>query len=193
MCTRAATYDASIEALRRIMREQEVRTSSRGGTRGKQRTIKLSRAEDCRLTWEEYLRCKHYMQDVVQRKIAEPNHRQLKMITRVGRDSGRRFRSYVRGLDHKPPQHDLRDEATGMAVTDLPQHLTRDIYKQLVRPRETLRRKYSFLTCAEDKAAQSRPAVRNLVRQVECECAEKDYDDIVLRTQGRNLRGVTIR
>ncbi|KAH6945254.1 hypothetical protein HPB50_007682 [Hyalomma asiaticum] len=133
MRTRAATYDAFIEALRRIMREQEVRTSSRGGTRRKQwwdqevkqalgarrranrahhRAIKLSPAEDCRLAWEEYLRCKHYKQGVVQRKIAEHNHRQLQMITRVGRDSGRRFCSYVRGLGHKPPQHDLRDEAT---------------------------------------------------------------------------------
>ncbi|KAH6947369.1 hypothetical protein HPB50_018522 [Hyalomma asiaticum] len=140
--------ELSVRALRRIIREQEVRTISRGGTRRKQwwdqevkqalearrranrahrRAMKLSPTEDCRLAWEEYLRCKHYMQDVVQRKIAEHNHRQLQMITRVGRDSGRRFWSYVRGLDHKPPQHDLRDEATGLAVTDLPQHLTRHL------------------------------------------------------------------
>ncbi|KAH7946585.1 hypothetical protein HPB52_001620 [Rhipicephalus sanguineus] len=148
MRNRATTYDAFIEAMRHIMRQHEVRTSSRGGTQRKpwwdqevkqalearrranrthRTAVKLSSAEDCRSAWEEYLRCKHYMQEVVQRKIAEHNHRQLQTITRVGRDRGRRFWSYVRTLEHKPSRHDLRDETTGLAVTDLPRHLTRHV------------------------------------------------------------------
>ncbi|KAH7936456.1 hypothetical protein HPB52_023568 [Rhipicephalus sanguineus] len=56
---------------------------------------------------------------------------------------------------------------------------------------QTLRRKYGFLARAEDEAAElGTPSGK---RPVECECAEKDHDGTVLRAQGRNLRGATIR
>lgn len=126
------------------MRKHEVRTGSRGGpqrkrwwdreikealekrraaNRAHRHAVKNLTASECLLAWEEYLRCKRAVQQLVQCKIAENDQRQLEEITAAGRSSTRKFWTYVSSLDRKSPLPKLRDEMTGDTVLDIRRHL----------------------------------------------------------------------
>ncbi|KAH6927337.1 hypothetical protein HPB50_001877 [Hyalomma asiaticum] len=138
------TYEEFVGELRRSMCHYEKRIKSRGGTRPKawldqqvktaleaQRTsnrahgytVKHSSIEECQQTWQDFLRCKRDMQQMMQKKLAESNQKQLLAITEAGNNGPRKFWTYISSLNRESSTTTI-GHATGQAVTDLEEHLT---------------------------------------------------------------------
>lgn len=138
------TYEEFVGELLRTMCRYEKRVQSRGGARPKawwdqqvktalearrkanrahRYAVKRLSTEECQQAWQEFLRTKRDMQQMVQKKIAESNQKQLRAITEAGNNGPRKFWTYISSLNREAPIPTLRD-ATGHDVADLEEHLT---------------------------------------------------------------------
>ncbi|KAH6946067.1 hypothetical protein HPB50_011429 [Hyalomma asiaticum] len=159
------TYEEFVGELRRSMCHYEKRIQSRGGTRPKawwdqqvktalearrkairahRYAVKHSSIEECQQTWQEFLRCKRDVQQMVQKKIAESNQKQLRAITEAGNNGPRKFWTYISLLNRKASTPTIRD-ATGQAVTDLEEHLT--TYMQRMYENPSAEQEMSYQAC----------------------------------------------
>ncbi|XP_037557960.1 uncharacterized protein LOC119435064 [Dermacentor silvarum] len=141
---RQTTYAEFIDELHHTMRRYEKRVHSRGGTKRKawwdqqvKTALEARRAanrahrnaarslstEECHQAWQEFLKRKKDMQQIVQKKITESNQKQLRTITEAGRSGPQKFWAYISSLDREAPRPILRD-AAGEEVTDAEEHLT---------------------------------------------------------------------
>lgn len=141
---RQTTYAEFIDELHHTMRRYEKRVHSRGGTKRKawwdqqvktaleaRRTANRAHrnagrslsTEECHKAWQEFLKRKKDMQQMVQRKITESNQKQLRTITEAGRNGPQKRWAYISSLDREAPRPILRD-AAGEEVTDAEEHLT---------------------------------------------------------------------
>ncbi|KAH7941361.1 hypothetical protein HPB49_012701 [Dermacentor silvarum] len=126
------------------MRQYEKRVHSRGGTKRKawwdqqvktalearraanrahRKAVRSLSTEECHQAWQEFLKRKKDMQQIVQKKITESNQKQLRTITEAGRNGPQKFWAYISSLDREAPRPILRD-AAGEEVTDAEEHLT---------------------------------------------------------------------
>lgn len=141
---RQTTYAEFIDELHHTMRRYEKRVHSRGGTKRKawwdqqvktalearraanrahRNAVRSLSTEECHQAWQEFLKRKKDMQQIVQKKITESNQKQLRTITEAGRNGPQKFWAYISSLDREAPRPILRD-AAGEEVTDAEEHLT---------------------------------------------------------------------
>ncbi|KAH6924588.1 hypothetical protein HPB50_019626 [Hyalomma asiaticum] len=97
----------------------------RAANREHRSAIRHLSAEDCEQAWHKYLELKRHMQQLVQRNIAESDHKKLKELTTPGRKGIQNFWRYISALDRKSPSRPtLREEATGEPVFDVKKRIT---------------------------------------------------------------------
>ncbi|KAH7947182.1 hypothetical protein HPB52_008063 [Rhipicephalus sanguineus] len=118
------TYEEFVGELLRTMCRYEKRVQSRGGARPKawwdqqvktalearrranrahRYAVKRLSTEECQQAWQEFLRSKRDMQQIVQKKIAESNQKQLRAITEAGNNGPRKFWTYSSSLNRDGP------------------------------------------------------------------------------------------
>ncbi|KAH7969417.1 hypothetical protein HPB52_017828 [Rhipicephalus sanguineus] len=140
------TYETFIKELKVIMGRHEVRVNSRKGVQCKpwwdtevKAALKARRAanrehwsairhlsaEDCEQAWYKYLELKRHMQQLVQREIAESDHKKLKELTTPGRSGIQNFWRCISALERKSPSRPtLREQVTGELVSDVKKQIT---------------------------------------------------------------------